>query len=134
DADFRERAAARGGDGPAVLRDYLQEFDSAGEGNHAFDVFDFAAFDFAIFDVVIGARKEFADGGDAGTAVGLADDFLGDETVLRGPLGPDARDGGSGINEHTVKIEEHATAVNFHSSMIRSFTLDSAWRLRETPG
>ena len=121
DADFRERAAAGGGDGPAILRDCLQEFESAGEGNHACDVFDFAALDFAIFGGVIGVGKEFAYGGDAGAAVGLAYDFLGDEAVLGGPLGPNARDGGGGIDQDAVEIEEHTAALNSHHSMIPRF-------------
>ncbi len=53
--------------------------------------------------------------------MGLADDFLGDEAVLVGPDGPDARDGGGGVDEDSVQIEEHTAAVNFHGSMIPSF-------------
>jgi hypothetical protein len=84
------------------LRESLQEFEGAGEGNYAADVFDFAALDFAIFGFVVGVGEEFANGGEAGAAVGLADDFFRDEAMLVGPDGPDARDGGSGVDEDAV--------------------------------
>jgi hypothetical protein len=80
----------------------LQDFESAGEGNHAFDVFDFTALDFAIFGVMVGVGEKFTDGSEAGAAVGLADDFIGDEAVFVGPDGPDARDGGRGVYEDAV--------------------------------
>jgi hypothetical protein len=64
---------------------------------------------------VIGVREQIANGGDAGAAVRLADDIIGNEAMLRSPFGPDARDGGCGIDEHAVEIKEHATAHNFHA-------------------
>jgi hypothetical protein len=100
------------------LREGLQEFEGAGEGNHAFGVFDFAALDFAIFGDVVGVGKEFADGGDARAAVSPADDFVWDEAVLDSPFGPHAGDCWSGVHEHAVEIEEHAAALNFHGPMI----------------
>ena len=96
----------------------MQEFESAGEGNHAFGVFDFAAFDFAIFGDVVGVREKFADGGDAGAAVSPADDFVGDEAVLHSPFGPHAGDCRSRIHEHAVEVKEHTAALNVHVSMI----------------
>jgi hypothetical protein len=113
-ADLGQSACARCGDRPAILREGLQEFESAREGNYAFGVFDFAALDFTIFGFVVGVGEEFTDGGDARTAVGLADDLVGDEAVLVGPDGPDAGYGGSGVDEDAVEIEEHSTALNFH--------------------
>jgi hypothetical protein len=38
-----------------------------------------------------------------------------------GPDGPDASDGGSGVDEDAVEIEEHTAAVNFHGMMILGF-------------
>ena len=114
DAHLRERAAAGGGDSPTILRERLQEFESAGKGNHALDVFNFGAFDFAIFGVVIGVGKEFAYGGDAGAAVGLAHDIIRIESMFLRPDCPNARDRGSGVHEHAVQIKEHTAALNFH--------------------
>jgi hypothetical protein len=96
------------------LRERLQDFERAREGNYAIDVFDFAALDFAIFGVVIGVRQEFADGGEARATVGLADDIIGDEAVFVGPDGPDTGDCGGGVDEHAIEIEEHSAALNFH--------------------
>src|SRR4029077_11653454 len=114
-ANFGQAACARCSDGPAILRDCLQELEGAGEGNYAFDVFDFTALDFAIFRVVIGVRKQIANGGNAGASVGLADDVVGNETVFRGPFRPHARDSGSGVDQYAVEIEEHTAAHNFHA-------------------
>jgi bifunctional aspartokinase / homoserine dehydrogenase 1 len=120
DADLREAAGAGGSDSPAILRESLQHFEGAREGNNAAGVFDFAALDLAILCCRIGAGEEFANGGDAGASVGLADDFFGDEAVLVGPDGPDAGDGGRGVDQDAVQVEEDAAAVNFHLSMIPS--------------
>ncbi|MCU1239803.1 MAG: hypothetical protein JWO71_529 [Candidatus Acidoferrum typicum] len=121
DADLGQFACTGSGDGPPVLRESLQDFESAGEGNYAFDVFDFAALDFAIFGGVVGVGEEFADGGEAGAAVGLADDFVGNEAVFIRPDGPYAGNGGGGVYQDAVEIEEHTSALNFHRSMIPSF-------------
>jgi hypothetical protein len=93
----------------------LQDFEGAGEGNYAFNVFDFATLDLAIFGVVIGVRQEFANCGHAGAAVGLADDIVRHEAVFVGPNGPDAGYCGSGVYQDAVKIEEHTAALNFHA-------------------
>src|SRR6266849_3227377 len=122
DADFGQPAGAGSGDGPAILRESLQDFESAGEGNHAFNVRDFAAFDFAIFRFVIGVGQQLANGGDAGLAVSLADDFARIEAVLVGPDGPDARDGRGGVDEDAVEIEQDAAAMNFHGFSMRLLT------------
>jgi len=42
--------------------------------------------------------QQLANSGDAGAAVGLADDFVRDEAVLVGPDGPYAGHGGGGID------------------------------------
>jgi hypothetical protein len=84
------------------LRESLQEFEGAGEGNDANDVFDFAALDFTIFGFMVSVREEFADGGEAGAAVGLADDLVGDKAVFVGPDGPDAGDSGSGVYQDAI--------------------------------
>jgi hypothetical protein len=103
------------------LGERSQKVEGTGEGNHAYDVFDLAELDFAIFGVVVGVGEELADGGEAGAAMGLADDFFGDEAMLVGPGRPDACDGGSGVDEDAVEIEEHTAAENFHAVMIPSF-------------
>jgi hypothetical protein len=113
------------------LRERLQKFEGAGEGNHAIDVFDFAALDFTIFGFVVSVGEEFADGGDARAAVGLAHDFVGIESMFLRPDRPNAGYGGSGVDEDAVKIEEHTAALNFHSSMIPVSAQHSASRLRE---
>ena len=107
----------------------MQEFEGAGERNYAVDIFDFAALDFAIFGIVVGMGEELADSGEAGAAVGLADDFFGDEAVFVGPDGPDARDRGGGVHQDAVEIEEHTAAVNFHGSMIPSFRGQIRWQV-----
>src|ERR1700682_201911 len=70
---------------------------------------------------MVGGGEEFADGGEAGAAVGLADHFVGDEAVFIRPDGPDAGDRGRGVYQDAVEIEEHTSALNFHRSMIPSF-------------
>jgi hypothetical protein len=69
------------------------------------NVLDFHAFDFAVFGFVIPVGKKLADGRDAGPAVRLVHDLFGNEAVRHSPLGPNAGDGGRGIDQHAVHIE-----------------------------
>jgi hypothetical protein len=85
---------------------------SAGERDYISDVFDFAAFDVAIFGVVIAPREQFDDGGETGSAVRVAHDFLGDKAMFKSPSGPNAHDSGSGVNEDAIHVEEYSSAVD----------------------
>jgi len=62
------------------------------------ELFDLAALDFAIFGVVIAARQQFDDRGQARPAMRLAHDFVRNQAVFKGPASPHARDGGRGVN------------------------------------
>ena len=56
--------------------------------------------------------QQFAQGGDAGAAVGLADDRVGVEAVDAGEAGPAAGDGGGGVDKHAVEVEEEGLAAD----------------------
>src|SRR5579864_8088134 len=114
DAYFREAPRAGSGDGPAVLRQSLQDLERAGEGNHAVDVFNFVAFDLAILRFDIAVWQQIANSSDAGPTMRLAHNFVRGKPVLRGPLRPHASDGGSGIHKHAIKIEQQTATLNFH--------------------
>ena len=51
-------------------------------------------------------REEFLDGGETGAAVGVQDGVVGIEVVLEGPTRPDAGDGGGGVDEDAVHVEQ----------------------------
>jgi hypothetical protein len=111
--NFRERA--RGGSNHNELRWRYggEKFLCTREGHDALDIFDFRAFHPIVFGEVgsvIGVRKEFLYGGEAGAAVGEVDGVIGVQIVLDGPAGPDASDGGSGVDEDAVHVEEEALA------------------------
>ena len=90
------------------------KFERAGKRDHPFKVFDFAAFDFAILDFVIGVREIFADGRKAGASVGARRRLRQDRIRARSAqLAPDAGDGGSGVDEDSVHVEEKCSAVKF---------------------
>jgi len=112
DADFCQAASAGGDDGPAIWGKAGEQGDRAGQGDDACEVGDFTAFDFAIFDGVVGVGQVVADRGEAGTAVGAGDDFFGIESVFDGPLMPDAIDGGSGVDEDSVEVEEQGAGLD----------------------
>ena len=56
--------------------------------------------------------EKFLNGGEAGPAVGEMDGMIGVEVVLERPAGPDAGDGGSGVDKDAVHVEEEALADN----------------------
>lgn len=101
-AHEREGTGAGSGDDPAVGGKRTQEFEGAGEGNYAVDICEFAGLDFVILGVVIGVGQKLANGGHAGTPVGLAHDIFGDEAVALGPFGPDAGDGWGGVHQDSI--------------------------------
>jgi len=70
---------------------------------------------------VVGLRQEFANGRHTRAPVSLAHDIVGNETVLAGPDGPDARDGRGRVDQDAVEIEEHTQTMNFHRMMIPIF-------------
>ena len=113
EADFGE-VARGGGDDDALAGGHGdEEFASAGERDDVGDVFDFGAEHPTIFlEVEFGAfvGKKVLDGGAAGAAVGECSDRDGIHVVARGPAGPDTCDGGGGIDEDAVHVNQKATA------------------------
>ncbi len=84
-----------------------------GKRDHVGDLFNFALLHPAIFREVsggIGVGKEFADGCEAGAAVGEVDDVVGVEFVLAGPAGPNAGDGRGGVDEDAVHVDKQSMA------------------------
>ena len=81
----------------------------AGKRDHVGDVFDFAAFHPAIFFQVVFRRiigQEILDGGEGSAAVSQGDDADGVHVVARSPAGPDAGDGGGGIDQDAVHVDK----------------------------
>jgi len=90
-----------------------EEILRAGERDDVGDLFDFGLLHPAIFgemDGGIGVGQKFADGAEAGAAVGEMDGEVCIEIVFLGPTGPDASDGRSGVDENAVHVEEEGTA------------------------
>lgn len=77
-----------------------------GDDDHAFGVGEFAAFEFLELGFGVEMRSDEADGVDGAASMGDFYDFSGIVAVLDGPLGPHASDAGSGVDEHSVEIEE----------------------------
>jgi len=111
-AHFGKWPRAGGYHRPAIGRESAEKFQCAGQGDDAFQVFNFALLHFTIFGFGIRAGQEFTQGGKAGPSVGPADNFLGLETVFKRPTGPDALYGRSGIDKHAIQIEQHGTTWN----------------------
>jgi len=112
-ANFGENARGRRDHGKLRGRDGSEKLSGSGEGDDVVDVFDFSAFHPLVFremDGGIGMREEFLDGSEAGAAVGGGDGKVGIEVVLAGPARPDAGNGGSGVDEDAVHVEEEALA------------------------
>jgi len=106
DADFGEGARAGGDDGPALRRQGGEKLRRAGERDNVGDVFDFPSLHLPVFCLVVAIGEQFAHGGDAGAAVGEADDFFRvGEAVEDRPFGPAASYGGCRIYEDAIKIE-----------------------------
>lgn len=93
----------------------------AGKSDDVGDFFDFAALHPTILfemDGGIGLGKKFADGSQAGAAVGEVDDVVGIEIVLERPASPDARDGGGGVDEDAIHIDEEGFAGDWRHGHI----------------
>src|ERR1700747_2001781 len=56
----------------------------------------------------LGVRQEFPEGVKTHAAVSEVCDILGIHVVLAGPAGPDAGDGGGGINKDAIHVDEQA--------------------------
>src|ERR1700679_4265903 len=111
-ADLSQAARAGSDDGPAIGRKAGEQKDRAGQGDDSCEVRDFAALDFAILGVVVGVRQVVAHGGEAGAAVGVGNNFFRIESVLECPLMPHASDGGRGVDEDAVEVEEQSAAFD----------------------
>lgn len=111
-AHLGERPCAGGHDGPAIGRERTEKGERAGQGNYAFEILNFAALDFAIFRGVVGMGKVFADGGQAGAALGSARDLLRVKAMFERPPCPHPGYGGRGVNEHAIQIEQESAAAN----------------------
>jgi hypothetical protein len=105
-----------------------------GKSDDVGDLFDFASFHPTIFCQMNGGirfGKEFAYGSQTSSAVGRADDEIGVEIVLEGPAGPDAGDGGGGVDEHAVHVDEEAFAGDvWHRFILMRYCCDTkmfAW-------
>jgi len=60
----------------------------------------------------IGVGKQFTDRGETGAAVGEVDDVVGIKIVLESPTSPDAGNGGGGVDEDAIHIDEKGFAGN----------------------
>jgi len=112
-ANFGKGARGRSDYAKLRGRNQREELLRAGKSDDVGDFFDFAALHPAIFfemDGGIGLGKKFADRGEAGATVGEVDDIIGIEIVLEGPAGPDASDGGGGVDEDAIHVDEQGFA------------------------
>ena len=103
--------SARGGGDHGELRrgNSGEQVLGARKGDDVGDIFNFGALHPAVFgemDGGIGVGEKLPDGGKTGAAVGKLNDVFGVQVMLEGPAGPDADNGGSGIDEHAIDIEE----------------------------
>lgn len=100
-------ARAGGYDRPAVGRNTSQQIGGPSNGAHPFQVGDFTLFHGRGFGVGVELGRDFTDGLDGRTAVGDGDNPGGIEMVLARPDSPLALDGGAGVNENAVEVEEN---------------------------
>ena len=113
--NFGERARGRGDDGALRGRGTSEKCTGAGKGDDVGEVFDFTAFHPAIFFEVCFGRsmgQEFLNGGQGSAAVGESDNAGGIHVVSSGPAGPYAGDGGGGIDEDAVHVNEQGGTDN----------------------
>jgi hypothetical protein len=109
ETNFSEGAGGGSNDGELRRGDGGEKFGGAGEGDDVVDVFDFGAFHPFVFgkmDGGIGVGEKFLNGSETGAAMGSGNGEFGIEIVLAGPTHPDASDGGSGVDEDAVHVEE----------------------------
>lgn len=117
-AHLREISSARSDNRPSIGRQGSQQGECSGQRYDAVDVFDFAALNLTIQGFMVGFGQEFADGLDAGAPVSLADRDLGIKAVLDGPLRPYSSDGGRGVDQDTIEVEEQGLGGYDHAGMI----------------
>jgi hypothetical protein len=113
EADLGKIARGGGDDGATVGGDGCEEFAGAGEPDDVGDFFEFCLEHPTVFfemDFRSFVGKKIFDGGKAGAAVGEGGDGDGVHIVVRRPAGPDAGDGGGGINEYAVHVNQQTTA------------------------
>ena len=121
--NFSEGARGRSDYTELRRRDEREELLCAGKSDDVGDFFDFAALHPTIFfemDGGIGLGKKFTDRGEAGAAMGEMDDVIGIEIVFEGPASPDASDGGSGVDEDAIHIDEEGFAGDWRHGHIVS--------------
>jgi hypothetical protein len=85
---------------------------SAGQQDHAIEVFHFPAFDFAIFAVNVGVGQKLAYCNSTRAPVRLMDDGLWIKAMFNRPPMPNPRNRRSGIDEHTVQVKQQGTAAD----------------------
>lgn len=110
---FGERPRGGGDDSDLTRRNEGEKLLRTGEGDDIGDFLNFTAFHPAIFfqmNCGIGMGKEFTDGSEAGAAMREMNDIIGIEIVLECPASPHASDGGSGVNEDSIHVDEQAFA------------------------
>jgi hypothetical protein len=114
-ADFGEGAGGGSDYTESAGRNCGEQFFGAREGDDVGDILDFTAFHPLIFDKMdrgVGVGQELPEGVKAHASVGEVDDVFGIHIVLESPAGPDAGDGGRGINEDAVHVDEEALAID----------------------
>ena len=109
ETDFGERARGGSHYSKPGGGNYGEQLLRAGQGDDVVDLFDFAPLHPAILrhmDGRIGLGKKFTDGSKAGAAVGEMDNVVRIKIVLASPARPDASNGGSGVDEDAVHVDE----------------------------
>jgi hypothetical protein len=112
-ANLGELVGGGGDDGEALRRSGGQYVPCAGQGDDVGEVFKFGSLHPLIFGLVSfggGVWEKFLDAGQAGAPVGVGKDLRGIKIVACSPEGPDAFDGGSGIDEDAVHVKEQGLA------------------------
>jgi hypothetical protein len=112
-SDLRELVGSGSDDGELLRRSGGEDFPCARQGGDVGNIFQFGALHPLVFGLVSfsgSVREEFLDAGQAGAAVRVGENLRGIEIVARGPAGPDAFDGGSGVDEDAVHVEKQGLA------------------------
>jgi hypothetical protein len=121
EADFGKCARGGSDDGELAGSSGGEQVFGSGKGGHVGDVFDFGALHPIIFgemDGSVGVGEEFANGGEAGAAVGELDGGVRIEIVLEGPARPNAGDRGSGVDENAIHVDEEASTGDLDHEVI----------------
>jgi hypothetical protein len=110
-ADFGEGACGGSDYGESAGRNCSEQFFGARECDDVGDILDFTAFHPLIFgkmDRGVGVGQKFPEGVKAHASVGEVDDVFGIHIVLESPAGPDASDGGGGVNQDAIHVDKQA--------------------------